>query len=307
MTDLVEWIAVDWGTSNVRVWGISASGDPVFSSESDKGMGRLTPDEYPAVLAELLSDHISEIQSPLDVVICGMAGAKQGWGEAPYLETPADLHELGTRAIVPPIQSYRLRPRILSGVCQKQPGHEDVMRGEETQVLGLLALKPGFSGTVCMPGTHSKWVKVEGGKVLSFSTAMTGELYSLLTNHSVLRHSLQGELEGPDLEEGISAGLSEGTEAPHLLTGNLFKVRAAALLSGKKPDWCAGYLSGLLVGAEVAGHKDWIGAAPLPLVGSARLSRLYAKALELLGVKTETIDATKATLAGLSAARKQIQ
>lgn len=306
MTARVEWIAVDWGTSNVRAWGMSLAGNIVFACESDKGMGRITKPDYPAALQNLLAEHLDTSSAPLNIVICGMAGAKQGWCEAPYLETPADLHELGKRAVAPDMPSGRLHPRILSGVCQNQLGKEDVMRGEETQILGLLAIKPDFTGTICMPGTHSKWVKVESGKITSFATAMTGELYELLSKHSVLRHSLQGELTGPHLEEGVAAGLAEGIKAPQLLSSNLFKVRAAALLSEKTPDWCAGYLSGLLVGAEVASHKQWISDTPVPLIGSARLCRLYATALTHIGAKTETIDATTATLAGLAEARKQM-
>jgi len=302
----MDWIAVDWGTSNVRAWGMSRTGDILFAAESDKGMGRLNKSDYAEVLASLLAGHLDDGDTPLDVIICGMAGAKQGWCEAPYLATPADLHSLGRNAVVPDMPKNRLRPRILSGVSHDLPGEEDVMRGEETQILGLLTLKPAFSGTVCMPGTHSKWVRVADGRITSFATAMTGELYELLSTHSVLRHSLQGDLTGPALEDGLGTGLETGIGEPQALTGKLFKVRAAALLSGKTPDWCAGYLSGLLVGSEVAGHKNWIGAAPIPLVGSARLSRIYARAFDIIGAKTEMVDATTATLAGLTAARKQI-
>lgn len=301
----LEWIAVDWGTSNLRAWGIAADGQVIFTRASDKGMSKLDPDEFPLVLAELLGEDVKSDQS-VDVVICGMAGARQGWQEAPYLETPADLKSLGARAVAPPIEDRRFRPRILSGVCQPSAGFEDVMRGEETQILGLLALKPDFEGTICMPGTHSKWVKIEGGQITSFSTVMTGELFEVMRTHSVLRHSMPQELTGEKAEEGISAGLAKGIEEPHLLTANLFKARSASLLSGRTPDWCAGYLSGLLVGTEVASHRDWCLTQPVPLIGSARLCRLYTTALNLMGFEAETIDATQVTLAGLTAARKQI-
>jgi 2-dehydro-3-deoxygalactonokinase len=179
------------------------------------------------------------------------------------------------------------------------------MRGEETQLLGLLALRPGFSGTVCMPGTHSKWVRLEGGRIERFATAMTGELFEAIGAHTVVRHSLVGEQMGPATEDGIAEGLAAGLETPELLTTLLFRTRAASLLSGKGADWCSGYLSGLLVGAEVGGRRDWIGANPIPLIGSARLCRLYGAALQQIGARTETIDATDATIAGLIAARRQ--
>lgn len=294
------WIAVDWGTSNVRAWGIAADGSMLFERVSPQGMGKLSAADYPGVLAALLGDDAGA-ESPLDVLICGMAGARQGWREAPYVETPADLRRLAAGGVVPPFPEGSLRPRILPGICQRTP--EDVMRGEETQLLGLNALRPGFSGTVIMPGTHSKWVQLEGATLLGFSTAMTGELFDVLGTNSVLRHSLGGEQLGPATEDGVSAGLEAGLEAPELLTSLLFRTRAAALLSAKGTDWCAGYLSGVLVGAEIGGHRPLPGEAPIPLVGSPRLCRLYAAGLKRIGVASETIDATAATIAGLSAAR----
>src|SRR5205085_7249035 len=144
----------------------------------------------------------------------------------------------------------RFIPRILPGVCQRQAGHEDVMRGEETQLLGLLALQPGFEGTAILPGTHSKWVEIRDARIVRFSSAMTGEFYEVLSHHSVLRHSFVGETTGPATEDGVREGLDAGLDHPELLSALAFRTRAAALLSGKGPDWCAGYLSGLLVGTE---------------------------------------------------------
>lgn len=302
LSTTTKWIAVDWGTSNLRAWGMDAAGDPIFSRESDRGMGKLGRNEFVGALTELLAPNLGTDPKPIDVVICGMAGARQGWAEAPYLETPAELSTLATRAVS--VEAGPLRGRILPGVAQKQQGHEDVMRGEETQLLGLLQLQPGFEGVAIHPGTHSKWVEIGGGRIVRFATAMTGELFELLSKHSVLRHSLAGELAGPATEDGVATGLEAGLTAPHLLTGNLFRMRAAALLSGKTADWCAGYLSGLLVGSEVGGLRDWLGKAPVPVIGSARLCRLYGAALMRIGVESHWIEASDATLAGLTAARR---
>lgn len=301
-----EWIAVDWGTSNLRAWGITENGEIAFTCNSDQGMGKLTSQDYPGILTALLEKHIATAKNPLDVVICGMAGARQGWCEAPYLSTPANLHQLGTKAIQPPCPDPQLNPYILSGVCQSGAGVENVMRGEETQVLGILATQPDFSGTICLPGTHSKWIRVEAGKIAHFSTAMTGELFEILRSHSVLKHTTAGDLIGDHAEEGIAAGLAKGIAEPHLLSANIFQARAAALLSDRPNDWCSGFLSGLLVGAEVAGHRDYYDNGPIPLIGSPRLCHLYAMALKLVGAKPHTLDATDTTLAGLAAARKQI-
>lgn len=300
MASAVDWVAVDWGTSNLRAWGIDASGEIAFSRSSPDGMSRLTREQYPGILTGLLA----EVSDPVDVVICGMAGARQGWLEAPYLDAPADLRTLSRSAVSPDMPGDRFAPTILPGVCQRDVGAEDVMRGEETQLLGLSALIPGFSGLVIMPGTHSKWAIMEGTTLQRFSSAMTGEVFELLRVHSVLRHSFNGELDGEDRDMGFDAGVALGLDKPERLTATLFKVRAGALLSGRTPAWCAGFLSGLLIGAEVGGQRDWIGTAEIPLIGSVGLCSLYQGALAKLGARSRIVDATDATLAGLKAARQ---
>lgn len=296
-----DWIAIDWGTSNLRLWGIDASGGIAFARSSDQGMGKLTPEQYPGVLSTLLAGAIDP-GAEVDALICGMAGARQGWREAPYLDAPADLSTLAARGVTPDLPG-KVRATILPGVCLRLEGAEDVMRGEETQLLGLSSLQPGFEGLVVMPGTHSKWATLSGHRLERFSTAMTGELFEVLRTHSVLRHSLQGELEGAERDVGFDAGLNQGLEAPQRLTATLFKVRAGSLLSGRSAPWCAGFLSGLLIGAEIGGQRDWLTDAEIPLVGSTGLCRLYARGFAVLGARTRIVDATDATLAGLKAAR----
>lgn len=298
-----EWIAVDWGTSNVRAWGMTGEGSVAFEREAAQGMGRLERADYPGVLARLLG--AAADSGRMEVLVCGMAGARTGWREAPYVETPAELDHLLSRAVVPETTGTPFDVHILPGVCQRTEGAEDVMRGEETQLLGFMQMRPGFAGTVVMPGTHSKWVRLAHGRLERFATAMTGELFEVLGQHSVLRLSLAGEQTGPETEAGVAAGMEAGLASPELLTGLLFRTRAASLLSGKGSDWCAGYLSGLLVGAEVGGHRQWLGTGTVPLIGAARLCRLYAAALSRIGIKSETIDARDATLRGLAAARRQ--
>ena len=303
MAGVAEWVAVDWGTSNVRAWGIAADGSQSFAADSDKGMGKLARADFPGVLNELIG---ARVEGAVEIVICGMAGARQGWLEAPYLDTPANLNELSRGAVRPEGADARFAPRILPGVCQRQAGHEDVMRGEETQLLGLLHLKPGFSGTAILPGTHSKWAEIQDGKLVRFSSAMTGEFYEVLSQHSVLRHSFAGEPNGPATEEGIAEGLAAGLAHPELLSALAFRTRAAALLAGKGPDWCSGYLSGLLVGTEIGSHRDWLAAGQaVPLIGSARFARLYGAALKQIGIDSFALDAAEATIAGLKEARAQ--
>ena len=135
---------------------------------------------------DLLAGELPADGKTFDVLICGMAGARQGWMEAPYLDAPADLGGLRFAAVTPRGANARLAPKILPGVCQKLAGAEDVMRGEETQVLGLSALRPGFAGTAILPGTHSKWIAVDGRRIERFATSMTGELFDVIPTSLVL-------------------------------------------------------------------------------------------------------------------------
>lgn len=302
MSRIADWVGVDWGTSNLRAWGLAEDGSVAFELASPKGMGRLARDEFAPALSELLAEVMPARPGPLEVLICGMAGARQGWLEAPYIEAPADLARLASGAVRPQMPDERLAPSILPGICQKGAA-PNVMRGEETQLLGLAALRPGFAGVVCMPGTHSKWARLEGTRIIDFSTAMTGEMFEVLRQHSVLRHSLGGELDGPGRQEGFMAGAKTGLEQPAQLLGTLFTVRAAALLQDRQPDWCAGYLSGLLIGTEIGSNRHLIGNAPVPLIGSDALCALYVQALAMIGIKGEPQDAAAVVLAGLKAAR----
>ncbi|MCW5721532.1 MAG: 2-dehydro-3-deoxygalactonokinase [Devosia sp.] len=300
MSESVAWIAVDWGTSNLRAWGLDEAGTVVAARSSDKGMGKLKREEFAAALAETIGD--LEVVGSAQVLICGMAGARQGWLEAPYLEAPTDLRGLAAGAVHPEAgPAYTVS--ILPGVCQKRGG-DDVMRGEETQLLGLATIIPEYSGLVCMPGTHSKWALLDGTRIDHFSTAMTGEMFDLLKTHSVLRHSLGGDLDGPQRADGFAAGAADGLENPANLLGQLFRVRASALISDRPADWCAGYLSGLLIGTEIAANRHQIGNQPVPLIGSQALCDLYAQVLSLAGAAGRPVDATEVVLAGLKAARE---
>lgn len=297
-----EWIAVDWGTSNLRAWGIT-DGSIRFERKSDKGMGKLARHEFAEALIDLLFD-LMPSPRPIDVFICGMAGARQGWLEAPYLEAPTELIDLAQGAVKPemPDAYSHMNVVILPGVCQRN-GRDDLMRGEETQLLGLANIQPNFQGVVCMPGTHTKWVHLEGTRISKFSTAMSGELFEILRTYSVLTHALQGDRDGPGHKEGFDAGARVGLDDPQQLLSRLFEVRAGSLLSGREPDWCAGFLSGLLIGSEIGGTIHLLGDAPVPLIGSPTLCEAYARTLALAGVTAVPLDVTTIVLAGLKAAR----
>ncbi len=286
-----NWIAVDWGTSNLRAWAMG-EGEILAHGESPKGMGKLAPAEFEAALLELVSPWLT---GRTLVLACGMVGARQGWSEAKYRAvpcTPTDPAGLTTVAT----QDPRLDVRIAPGLSQDRPA--DVMRGEETQLAGALALHPNFDGVFCLPGTHSKWAQVSAGEVVSFQTYMTGELFALLSTQSVLRHSLTAE--GWD-DAAFDEGLSEALSRPDRIAARLFSLRAEGLLHGLTAPQARSRLSGLLIGIELAGAKPyWLGQE-VKLIGAEALAASYARALSTQGLKTDRLDATACTLAGLSA------
>lgn len=296
-------VAADWGTSSLRVWALSSAGSVLAERRSDEGMARLQPKGFEPVLREHLAAFGLEGKA-LPVVLCGMVGARQGWREAGYVDVPARLGALCARALA--VSAAALDVRILPGLANRQDGRDDVMRGEETQLLGLLQAEPSLSGLVCLPGTHSKWVRLQDGAVLGFSTAMTGELFAVLSQHSVLRHSLDGagpsgDPDSPAFLRGVARGLAE----PERLTAMLFGVRAATMLHGTSGTAAADMLSGLLIGAEIAGAGAAPGT-PLTLVAGGSLAALYGRALALAGHAPRVVDAEGAVQRGLWLAAQQL-
>jgi 2-dehydro-3-deoxygalactonokinase len=288
----ISWLAVDWGTSNLRVWAIGPGGETVAERSSDRGMSVLAPGAFEAALLDLIGNLPSGDR--LDVVVCGMAGARQGWCEAPYAETPCV--PLGSNPVTPPVRESALSVRIIPGICQRDPA--DVMRGEETQIAGLLGRQPDFDGLVCLPGTHTKWVRVAGGRILSFRTAMSGELHALLSKGSVLRHAIGA---GWD-DAAFDAALGEALADPVAFPLRLFAIRADSLLSDLAPAAARARLSGLLIGAELAALRQEPPEGPVVLVGPSSLVKLYARGLARMNIETRSFDGVELTLAGLTAA-----
>lgn len=290
-----EWIAADWGTSHLRVWAMQGD-TPLASAESDRGMASLAPDQFEPALLELVSNWLGDGVTP--VIVCGMVGARQGWAEAPYLPVPA---RPGTGAIAVPAADPRLAVSILPGLSQSRPA--DVMRGEETQIAGLLAARPQWDGVICLPGTHSKWVHASAGEVISFRTFLTGELFALLTTRSVLRHSTASD--GFDQPAFVQA-VADAMARPEALAARLFELRAADLLQSAPAAKARARLSGLLIGAELAAARPfWLGQ-DITVIGSPATAPLYESALAAQGVPSTRADVTAVTLAGLTAARQAL-
>ncbi|NBN77584.1 2-keto-3-deoxy-galactonokinase [Microvirga tunisiensis] len=291
----VDWIAVDWGTTHLRAWAMRGD-EPVARAASDAGMSSLDRDGFEPALLALVTRWLGTGRVT-PVIACGMVGSRQGWVEAPYMAVPC-----GPLNADHMVRGTTLDPRIALWVVPglKQDAPADVMRGEETQIAGLLAGDPRFSGLACLPGTHTKWVTVRGGEVQSFSTFMTGELYGLIAGHSVLRHGLGGQ-DAWD-HAAFAEAVAEALHQPAGLAGDLFRLRAEGLLHGMGAAVARARLSGLLIGNELAALGERR-VGPVRLIGASSLNRLYAAALAIAGCEAAEAGGDDLTLAGLTLAR----
>jgi 2-dehydro-3-deoxygalactonokinase len=294
------FVAVDWGTSSFRGWLMAADGTVLAESRGPEGMLHCAGSGF----APVLRDHLAKLGAGehLPVLICGMAGAKQGWAEAPYLRAPTSLDTLHEGAIRVETSGD---VRILPGVAQARPEQPDVMRGEETQLLGVT--EADFNGLVCIPGTHSKWVQIEAGGIAAFTTYMTGELFSVIAQHSILMHAVDAA--GPLAQDSASfrEGLAAARDAPSGLTASLFRLRAAQLLGFEQRADGAARLSGLLIGSEIADAvRRFGGARQLHLMAAGSLGALYHAALAAYGFDVTMSDAEQASRRGLAKAANYI-
>lgn len=294
------YVAVDWGTSSFRLWLVDRAGNVLGERRSPEGMmaaGKLG-------FAAVLQSHLEAVGAApgLPVIICGMAGARQGWVEAGYVDTPARLASILKHAVPVPGQDRDIR--ILPGIAQRDSKAPDVMRGEETQLLGALGV--AGEAVVCMPGTHSKWVRVNGGTVDRFATFMTGELFDVISRETILSHAVTGADEAQDIDAFKSAVMA-AFETPSFAANLLFQVRSGQLLYGGKPSSAREKISGTLIGLEFA--AGLAGDAPnsgITLVSSGRLQMLYRLAFETLSVPVRSIGAEDAVRRGLSMAAESI-
>lgn len=304
----ITWIGVDWGTSRLRAWAFDETGRPVGPLRAGPGMGTLGGQgarAFEAALVAALGDWLDGVAEALPVLVCGMAGARQGWREAAYLDLPQSLDRLGDGAIAVATDDPRIAIEIVPGLAQRDATAPDVMRGEETQLLGFLA---GCSDDeerrdwmLCLPGTHAKWVTVEEGVVRSFRTYMTGELFALLAEQSILRHSVGG---GGGLDaDAFATAVREAVAEPAEVAAKLFPLRARHLLFEEAGPTARSRLSGLLIGQELASALPQSDdAAPrIAVIGDDALAALYAEALAIAGFAPETVSGETTVIAGLKA------
>ena len=270
----------DWGNSRLRLWRLE---DRSVVGRRD-GSGIAQPGDQAAKLAAALGDW-----DPERLVLCGMAGARNGLREVPYVECPAGPE--GWRSRVIEFELAGCAVAIAPGaVVSSVP---DVMRGEETQVFGAIARDPALAKgrhLVVLPGTHSKWVRLADGRIESFRTFMTGELFELLQRSSLFA---AGDEAG---EADDEAGFTDGLARRGALSSLLFEARSAQLARGKSAKWAHGFVSGVLIGAEIAEMEP---NGPLAIVGEPKLAGRYARALAGRGLDATILDAEECTIAGL--------
>jgi 2-dehydro-3-deoxygalactonokinase len=255
----------------------------------------------------VLEKHLNAVQAPSDVpvIVCGMAGAKQGWKEAGYIDVPAKLSDIAEQSVRVEDESRDIR--ILPGLAQRDPHASDVIRGEETQLLGCSQRMRSSDCLVAMPGTHSKWVRIVRGEVLGFATFMTGELFQAISNHTILSHAVKDSPGFDGADTTFTNAVHSALKEPELTTNRLFSVRARGLLFSMSPVEAEATLSGTMIGLELAGAltsapKD----TPVVLVVSGKLRGLYEAAFHRVGLKFSTIDADDAVRQGLSQAARSI-
>ncbi|WP_105628659.1 2-dehydro-3-deoxygalactonokinase [Cronobacter malonaticus] len=282
-----RYIAIDWGSTNLRAW-LYQDEQCLESRQSEAGVTRLNGRTPEAVLAQV-TEGWRDDATP--VVMAGMVGSNAGWKIAPYLPCPARFADIGSQ-----LTTVAERAFIIPGLCVSREDNRNVMRGEETQLLGARELAP--APLYIMPGTHCKWVQADAQQVNDFRTVMTGELHHLLLTHSLIGAGLPEQQQSAD---AFNAGLEQGAETDAPLT-RLFEVRAAHVLGSLAREHVAEFLSGLLIGNEVASQlRHWQpdSKQPLTLVASPSLASRYQRALAVLGYTARALEGDRAFQTGI--------
>ena len=291
-------VLCDWGSSRLRAF-LQIDG-AIAERRDGPGIAALGAEAPAEVLARVLAPWRARMTLER-TVLCGMAGSRNGLVEVPYVRAPAALSQW--RAGAATVHAGADTVTVLAGIqAQNFRDVADVMRGEETQIFGALALEPALAAgrrMLVLPGTHCKWVEVRDGRIARLQTYFTGELFELLSTRSSLLRV--GGADEPD-EEGFEVGLRNAARFD--LAANLFETRSAQLIEGRTAGWARSLLSGLLIGAEVhsmRAHLQASGSVPT-LIGEPALTDRYARALARFGTEARVLDGDRCVLAGLGAA-----
>lgn len=284
------YVAVDWGTTNRRAYLIEDAGTLLDDMEDDLGVTSVAPGGFEQAVGE-----IRQRLGDRPMLLAGMIGSNRGWREAPYVPCPAGAKDLAGELLWTDD-----RTAIVPGLSNLAEGRADVMRGEEVQAFGL-AQMAGFGGSVsvCHPGTHTKWMRLSEGRVIDFRTIMTGELFGLLREHSILAPLLQLDTEvGDSFLTGVDVALAEGA-----LSAELFGVRAKVLLAQMAEADASSYTSGLLIGCDMRAGMAMAESDEIVVLGRPTLTKLYAAALRSCGRKPREVDGAAAFVSGIHAVR----
>ncbi len=285
-------IGIDWGTTNLRVYCIGVDGTVIDSYRSAEGLLSIADDGFAEHLDGVLARWPDRgKRTPL--IACGMVGSRQGWVEAPYVACPARLSALAENLVGAALPDGRTVHLVPGLQLEREDGVMDVMRGEETAIIG--ATQAG-GGLYCLPGTHAKWAHLTDDVVASFATAMTGEVFELLSTRSILGRMLA--LDAPFDETAFRAGVSRSGAAGGLLH-QLFAVRTARLFDRLSEDAAGSYLSGILIGSDVRAAIGEGACENVTVVGDGQVSRGYALAMSQLGASPRTLSAEHAIIVGL--------
>ncbi|SNY89980.1 2-dehydro-3-deoxygalactonokinase [Cohaesibacter sp. ES.047] len=296
------WVGIDWGTTNIRAYLLDASARILDKHTLARHIKDCNDDGWTTVYQTLIEGWNVTDETP--VIICGMAGSKFGWVEAPYASCPAGVSDLVAKAVHPDdIENIMILPGLC---CKDDRGNHDVIRGEETQLLGLFEQSSLITRLICAPGTHTKWISADNYTVRNFHTTMTGELFGLLTEHSILAQSIaksSSSAVGAKFEDGVRMAAEGGG-----LLADIFKVRANSLFNELNPEDAGDFLSGILVGTDVFQEVSSLdhGLVSVPLIGPKPLSERYARALSHFGIEGIVLDAEELTIAGLASVARQM-
>ncbi len=293
MTDaLPALIAADWGTTNFRMFLFGTDGEIIAKHTANIGLKNLGVLSFEQALSSVMKEDFARPDLP--ILLSGMVGSRQGWAEAPYAPCPSGLSDIAAQLVTAP--SDKLKVKIVPGLSAQNPETHihNVMRGEETQIFGVT--QTAGEGVFILPGTHSKWVKVENGVIESFNSYMTGEMFQVLKNHSILGALMMDDI---DDEEAFKLGVDRALADKSFLS-LIFSVRTEGLFGNIKPESLSSYMSGLLIGSEVRVEILRHGIRPVGIVGDGTLSNLYKRALIHTGFTDVTIhDGDAASSAGL--------
>ena len=292
MPQTAKWIAVNLGRSSLKAWVIGGD-DQVIETLSEQ-IETDEPQAFEATLIDMLTAHIGDRLVP--IICCGTLDDQQDWNDVPFGKVPC---KPGAAEFVAKLETKdpRLDVVFLPGVIQDNPA--DVMCGEETKIAGFLAEEPEFDGIVCLPGTHTKWAHISAGEIVSFRSFMTSELFTLLSEQSVLSHSVQDK-GWNDIE--FENAVADGMSSPQMLGARLFGLRAEALLRDAPATTLKARLWGMLIGLELAGSRPyWLGQN-VAIIGEPEMTALYAAALRIHDVPAQLIGADRVTQKGLSLA-----